>query len=482
MVAISGSKGFAHISFTAAEMNYSAVAVWFGCTTAKASLMSLSPRNLASILTGTCSAGAAGTVTINTPPVYDITGCFIHITSGTGTDQARRITGYAPATGVVTVTPNWETNPANTDAYSILLPEGVTPSMVIGTAFLRRALAQAGTVAAIQLDSGASSVNGFYVGCQIAILSGTGAGQIRTIVAYNGASKQATLDRVLVTAPTSASQFAILLNESPTLNASLQVTANVARVVVATGTAQAGTATTITLNAGALATNDIFVSNIITITSGTGAGQSRTIVDYVGSTKVATVDKAWVTNPGATSVFDIYASNSQTVFSDQGVLQSATGTTAVLGDQASAVDDIYNGSLLVITAGTGSGQSRIIDDYVGSTKTATVVTWSVTPDSTSVYAVIPTVSGQGTPGTDPLIQAIYDEIVLPVTEPGQGAPPVAATRGQKTDYQYKFLRNKVTDDGATVKVYDDSGATVDQKASVSDAAGVTTRDEFGSGP
>lgn len=72
-----------------------------------------------------------------------------------------------------------------------------------------------------------------------------------------------------------------------------------------TGTAQAGGASTITLDSGASATNGYYVEYYVTITSGTGAGQTRRITGYVGSTKVATVDTAWTTQPDATSVYAI---------------------------------------------------------------------------------------------------------------------------------------------------------------------------------
>ncbi len=74
---------------------------------------------------------------------------------------------------------------------------------------------------------------------------------------------------------------------------------------IATGTAVAGAATTITLDAGASSINDFYNTNIISITSGTGSGQIRTISNYVGATKVATISVAWTTIPDATSVFEI---------------------------------------------------------------------------------------------------------------------------------------------------------------------------------
>lgn len=71
------------------------------------------------------------------------------------------------------------------------------------------------------------------------------------------------------------------------------------------GTAQAGGASTITLAAGSSSTDDIYNGQIITIVSGTGVGQCRYIEDYVGSTKVATIRPAWVTNPDNTSKYAI---------------------------------------------------------------------------------------------------------------------------------------------------------------------------------
>lgn len=71
-------------------------------------------------------------------------------------------------------------------------------------------------------------------------------------------------------------------------------------------TAQAGAASTITLDASASASDDAYNSLRIDIIGGTGNGQSRIITDYDGTTKIATVDSSWGTNPDATSLFVIY--------------------------------------------------------------------------------------------------------------------------------------------------------------------------------
>jgi peptidyl-prolyl cis-trans isomerase C len=69
------------------------------------------------------------------------------------------------------------------------------------------------------------------------------------------------------------------------------------------GTAQAGAAGTITLDASASATDDLYNGQLVVLIGGTGAGQARFVSDYVSSTKVVTVDANWATNPDATSVF-----------------------------------------------------------------------------------------------------------------------------------------------------------------------------------
>jgi hypothetical protein len=123
-------------------------------------------------------------------------------------------------------------------------------------------------------------------------------------------------------------------------------------------------------------------------------------LNYVGNAKIVITDPA-VHVPVIEYLrilpADVYDSLYNTVGAapmfgivDQGTLQSATGTTAVLRSAAAFANDELNGATLQIVAGTGIGQSRIITDYVSSTDTATVDTWTTTPDSTSRYKVFGT--------------------------------------------------------------------------------------------
>jgi len=73
-----------------------------------------------------------------------------------------------------------------------------------------------------------------------------------------------------------------------------------------TGTAQAGGASTITLkSSSSFSANDQPNGMYVKITSGTGAGQTRVIQDYVGSSKLATVYPAWDTAPNNGSSYSV---------------------------------------------------------------------------------------------------------------------------------------------------------------------------------
>jgi hypothetical protein len=75
-----------------------------------------------------------------------------------------------------------------------------------------------------------------------------------------------------------------------------------------TGTCQSGsTSTTVKLAAGASAIDDYYAGMAISTTGGTGSGQTRVITRYNGTTKVATVQKAWTTTPDGTTTYSIAA-------------------------------------------------------------------------------------------------------------------------------------------------------------------------------
>jgi len=79
--------------------------------------------------------------------------------------------------------------------------------------------------------------------------------------------------------------------------------------ILESGVAEAGAASTITLAvASASAKDDFYNGCYVFISDNDAAGsqyQVRKIIDYVGSTRVCTIDSAWGTNPSSSSNYDI---------------------------------------------------------------------------------------------------------------------------------------------------------------------------------
>lgn len=67
-------------------------------------------------------------------------------------------------------------------------------------------------------------------------------------------------------------------------------------------------------------------------------------------------------------------------------------------------------------------------------------------------------------------------------EPGQENPAATASLVTKISYLYKLMRNRIETTAALVSVYNDAGAVVDQKSTISDDGTTFIRDEFVTGP
>jgi hypothetical protein len=86
------------------------------------------------------------------------------------------------------------------------------------------------------------------------------------------------------------------------------ITITASAVTTDTGTAQGGAASTITLKSASSYTSDDQPNGMfITLTSGTGSGQTRHVENYVASTKVLTVYPAWDTAPDNTTGYKVEA-------------------------------------------------------------------------------------------------------------------------------------------------------------------------------
>jgi|LGVF01.1.fsa_nt_gb hypothetical protein len=160
------------------------------------------------------------------------------------------------------------------------------------------------------------------------------------------------------------------------------------------GTAQAGNSHSITIAATAspsdAAYDGIYNRNLIVLTDNTGVGQTRTIVDYDAVTKIVVVDRDWRISPDATTEYQITPDDTPLTV-DHGVAQGGTARTITIRDYASSVDDAYLCNIVTIIAGTGRGQARLVGAYDGTNKIVTICgdDWVTTPDTTSIYVMMP---------------------------------------------------------------------------------------------
>jgi hypothetical protein len=106
--------------------------------------------------------------------------------------------------------------------------------------------------------------------------------------------------------------------------------------------------------------------------------------DYQG------IDQLIGIGDGATTSFQLrknYADNLAGTAQSGGastITLQAVHDDFILHDQS----DIYNGTTIRIVGGTGAGQLRVISDYVGGSKAASVLpAWSTAPDATSQYEI-----------------------------------------------------------------------------------------------
>ena len=189
--------------------------------------------------------------------------------------------------------------------------------------------------------------------------------------------------------------------------------------VITYGTAQTGTVGSITLAAGESSVNEFYANAFVTIVSGVGVGQTRTISAYDGSTKVATVSLNWATTPDATSVYLVQAissshmskalSGSITNFSyaPNAIDSTALATTAVeeiadgvwnelradhttvgtYGEGAASVQGDVTGKVLGggASAIVGTGVRSILEDNAISA--AKIATDAITSDKIAANAI-----------------------------------------------------------------------------------------------
>jgi hypothetical protein len=238
------------------------------------------------------------------------------------------------------------------------------------------------------------------------------------------------------------------------------------------GTAAGASTSTITLDAAANgADDDIYNNNVVRIVAGTGAGQSRQIIAYNSSTKVATVSGNWIVTPDTTSVFDIV---------DLGIraFNSAADTVVVSATSRAAIaDDIFDEDTITEhqSANTlGKTLKDIIDDTANiqpklgnPTSTVSGDILSVQGDTNDIQTRLPTALVGGR--IDSNVSALNNSNTAAIAQASAAGTIVTATVATVTD-NTRFTASGLSSESENYKgrkIIFTSGSLKDQATSIS---------------
>ena len=253
----------------------------------------------------------------------------------------------------------------------------------------------------------------------------------------------------------------------------------VAGFVVTDGTAQAGTAGTITLAAGESATNEIFRGDRIIIVGGTGVGEHGIITAYNGSTKVATMAENWVITPDATSEYELapatvdvetWQHNVVTGLGD--LLQVEADTARLTAARAAVLTDWIDG-----------GRLDLILDIIAVDTTTDIPALIATAQSDldkltgADGATLASAQGNYAPAIpSEVLTQVNAAIDTAISELGVAAPTATPTLRTGMMLMYMALRDKLivqTSGTDAIEIHNDAGTKITSKLVTDDGSDYT---------
>lgn len=281
-------------------------------------------------------------------------------------------------------------------------------------------------------DAGLSALDDFYNGLVLVFTSGALRGVGRVIEDYVGATKTLSFANDFPAAPANGVTFVFSALEASVGSGGASAAA-VADAVwdelradhVAAGSFGQGVASVQGNVTGSVASVTGSVASIANngITAGSFAAGSGAVVAAA----------VWDSLRASHVVAGSFGRSNQ--INRDGTATAGAAGTITLDGAASAVDDFYNNAILAIIGGTGVGQSRIISDYAGATKIATVNgNWVTTPDATSVFAIsaFGSVPGATAPTAADVADAVWDEARSGHVAAGSFGEGVSSVQGSLT--------------------------------------------------
>lgn len=187
------------------------------------------------------------------------------------------------------------------------------------------------------------------------------------------------------------------------------------------GTASAGAAGSITL-AGGSAVDDYYKDCLVAVVAGTGAGQTRLVTAYNGTTKVASIDPDWLTDPDNTSVFvvlpaglvDLGRVRGQTVTATAGFsfdAETATQLTVAANLDAAVSGRASHADALSILAAVAAVDADVLTRLSASHFDAVVGTPATTSVCGDVAAVLAAVEAITVPTPSVVAAAVWTDLL-----------------------------------------------------------------------
>jgi subtilisin-like proprotein convertase family protein len=196
-------------------------------------------------------------------------------------------------------------------------------------------------------------------------------------------------------------------------------------------------------------TNNAYVGQTLTFTSGPNAGQSRVVTGYVGALRQFTFTAAWTTAPSDNDTFYILATGELLDTNENAGLDVLRGTSpGIVPDSVQAspfpnavnfagssslnpTNGIYNGLTMTFTSGALNGLSNVITSYDGATHVFGFATvWQAAPQAGDTFQIFNN---------------------LPVSHAFTG-PPVTLAPGKTTSIPLNFGPENFTIQGAQLKL------------------------------
>ena len=275
------------------------------------------------------------------------------------------------------------------------------------------------------------------------------------------------------------------------------------------GTSDAGGSTTTMVDAALTEIDNVWNGSWIMFTSAGLVNQTRLILDFDAASDTLTFTPAVTETLAAGFTYEILPAGAVDVQSWLGVVgglvapnaliagrmdSNAQAGIAPLGTAMRGTDGVDtatmrgtdSGALATVCtearlseldAGTGGKAANQIDLI----KTEADKIALVDAGAGVAGSVIEEVENRATPAQ--VATELSDALTVDTqTLPGQAAPPVTPTIVEMLSWSFKNFRNKKEQTTSEYRLYDDAGTVIDSKATLSDAAGLTTKEEIVTGP